>query len=489
MYQWEKIKRLHREGQSIRGLARDMRMSRNTIRKYINSIDPPRFHARDYKSKAASYREHVLKMIKNGYIGTRIRRELIALGFDGSQSCVDRFIKKLKREHNINSAKMTTRFETAPAQQCQYDWKEWTLSIGGHNTKVYIHAVILAFSRKKYYTFSLTNTTNDIKRVLSEAFEYFGGMTKEVLFDNAKQMVITHLKKEVILFNEAFLDFCGLYGITPIAAQNYRAQTKGKVERPFYYIQEHLLRGLSVDDLSEFEEKLMGMSDEMGVLYNHYLSETPNERFRRERAHLIPIPKLDPSKVFKRDIRKISADGYLSWSSKQYPIPMKYVGQSVFVESFLGERFSVYTQKGEIICSYQKRLNGPYQIEHPDHLKMNEAMLSRKKSHRDSARQEFIDVYQDTGETFVRGLQLQTKENMYWHLHEINTFQMLYSHHDILDALKQSIAINVFHKNTLKRLLSKKEMLHPNPNQRHVMHVPAQSIDRPLSVYKGLSHA
>ena len=80
----------------------------------------------------------------------------------------------------------------------QYDWKEWMLPVAGKKIKIYVHEVILSCSRKKYYQFTLSITTADIIRVLADSFIFFDGYAKELIMDNAKQMVITHRK--MVLF-------------------------------------------------------------------------------------------------------------------------------------------------------------------------------------------------------------------------------------------------------------------------------------------------
>ncbi len=152
--------------------------------------------------------------------------------------------------------------ETPPGRQMQYDWKEWSLPVSGRLLKIYLHEVVLAYSRKKYYSFSLKITAQDVIRALEEAIHFFGGVATELIIDNPKQMVITHSKDGIVYYNEEFLKFCGLYGIQPNACRNYRARTKGKAERPFYYVQEHLLRGLEIENLQEFEAKLKIFTDE-----------------------------------------------------------------------------------------------------------------------------------------------------------------------------------------------------------------------------------
>ena len=83
----------------------------------------------------------------------------------------------------------------------QYDWKEWFLPVDGERIKIYLHEVILSYSRKKYYMWSLSIKGEDVIRALVEAINYFGGVTRELVIDNPKQMVITHF---VTIFKSIF---------------------------------------------------------------------------------------------------------------------------------------------------------------------------------------------------------------------------------------------------------------------------------------------
>ncbi|MGI9953400.1 integrase core domain-containing protein [Moorellaceae bacterium AZ2] len=135
----------------------------------------------------------------------------------------------------------------------------------------------------KFYTFSLSITTADVIRVLVEAIDFFGGYALELVIDNGKQMVITHQKDGIVRYNDEFLKFCGLYGIQPFSCENYRPRTKGKVERPFYYVQEHLLRGLEVAGLNEFAVKLSEFQEAYNKRPHSTLGRPPEEMFPRKK--------------------------------------------------------------------------------------------------------------------------------------------------------------------------------------------------------------
>ncbi len=130
MYKWQRIKALHAQGVSIRKIARTLGVSRNTVRKYLKEANPPQFKAREHEKQLDRYREEIQAMLDKGYIGTRIYKELAQKGYSGSLSSVHRFLRGFKE--NDKAAKLaTTRVETVPGQQMQYDWKEWPLPVDG----------------------------------------------------------------------------------------------------------------------------------------------------------------------------------------------------------------------------------------------------------------------------------------------------------------------------------------------------------------------
>lgn len=211
MYKRQQVKALEVQGESIKKIARKLKLSKNTVRKYLRSPEPPQFKAREYERLLDPYEETIKEMLGKKYIGTRIYNELIQIGYRGSLSSVHRYIAD-KREAEQIKAKATMRVETGPGRQMQYDWKQWHLPVEGKSVKIYLHEVVLSYSRKKYYVSSLSITSQDVIRAIAGAIDYFGGFAEELVIDNPKQMVITHRNNGVVCYNDDFLKFCGLYG-------------------------------------------------------------------------------------------------------------------------------------------------------------------------------------------------------------------------------------------------------------------------------------
>ena len=209
MYRWHKIQMLQKGGMKLKKIARTLGLSINTVRKYVRGQSPPEFQRSKCLSQLNPYVSQIQKMVEKKYIGTRIYRELLSLGYSGGIAQIRRYIRKWKQDSK-KAVRVTTRVERDPGQQAQYDWKEWMLPVKEQSVKIYLHQVILSYSRYKYYTFSLTLTRFDMMRAIQAAFLAFGGTPLELWIDNPKQMILTHRKNGVIGYQDDFLKFCGL---------------------------------------------------------------------------------------------------------------------------------------------------------------------------------------------------------------------------------------------------------------------------------------
>lgn len=485
MYKWQQVKALKTQGTSIKQIMQRLKLSKNTVRKYLRSEEPPHFKAREYEKLLDQYEEPVTEMLGKHYIGTRIHNELLQMGYTGSLSSVHRYISDIKEAVELK-ALATTRVETKPGKQMQYDWKEWQLPVDGNLVKIYIHEVVLSYSRKKYYISSLSITTQDVIRAIAGAMEYFGGLTEEVVIDNPKQMVITHRKSGTVYYNDEFLRFCGLYGIQPNPCQNYRARTKGKAERPFYYLQEHLLRGLEVKDLSSFDSLLSEFTEKYNARPHSDLKESPDERFRYEKETLKRIPLVEPAILYSKPIRKISNDGYISWDGAEYPVDMRYCLKDVRVEAEFGKKLRVYDLAGGLIAEHNKRLfNKGIRPVHPEHEKINDAYMRKKETYRAETVKKFIETFQQPGRRYLEGLKTAVTANLYWHIEEIMKYTEVYSIADVLAVLSECMEIGAYHKNSVRRLLQCKE---PQKQPFDILNQPCLvafvDIRRPLADYK-----
>lgn len=141
------------------------------------------------------------------------------------------------------------------------------ISKNGEVFKVNIFLMVLGYSKIKYLKLTMDRNQKTLFNCMISAFDYFGGIPKEVLFDNMKTVVdrskSTFSKVE---FNKTFKNFANDVGFKPITCRAYRPQTKGKVESLA-----HLTNRLAVYN-GEFKDY-----DELENIVNNFMDEINNE--------------------------------------------------------------------------------------------------------------------------------------------------------------------------------------------------------------------
>ena len=242
MEEWTTIRYLHAQGKGVREISKELGIGRNSVRRALRADERPRYQrpARpnpklqpfETRIQAWYHQDHL--------IGSRILRELDKLGYQGGETALYAYLKTLKSA--LPSTKVTERFETPPGQQGQFDWSPYTIEIGGELRRVIMFGLTLGYSRRKHYSASLDETQGSVFEALEACFWHFEGAPKEVLVDNARAFVVD-ARPDHFQWNRQFLELCGHYRVQPRACKVRRARTKGKIERPFFFLEQQFKIG------------------------------------------------------------------------------------------------------------------------------------------------------------------------------------------------------------------------------------------------------
>lgn len=215
----------------------------------------------------------------------RLMEEIRAAGYTGGYTQLKEFVRTIRPA----VVEPIIRFETPPGHQAQVDFADFKLPWG----KRYALLVVLGYSRLLWLRFFRRKDMQALIEGIEAAFGFFGGVPKELLFDQMKSVITKdeRLDGRRLIHNQEFLRFSAHWGFTPRACRPYRAKTKGKVERPVSYARSNFFYGrdfVSDPDLNEQAERWLKVT--ANVRIHGTTKEPPIERFERdEQAFLQPL--------------------------------------------------------------------------------------------------------------------------------------------------------------------------------------------------------
>ena len=292
------IQIMYRQGYSKKGIARELGISINTVRKYIRSGENPSYSSRAPKPmKLDPYRHYIKQRLDTAHPhwipATVIYREIKAMGYPGRISMLRRYMRQLKPEVSDSSV---VRFETNPGQQMQVDWAEFRKG----QDRLSAFVATLGYSRASYVEFVTNEKLSTLLRCHENAFEYFGGVTHEILYDNMKTVIIERdsYGPGKHRLQSGFWDFSKHHGFIPRICRPYRAKTKGKVERFIHYLRYSFYRplasqlkqqGLYLDSLYANQQVLSWLNQVANCRVHRTTNAVPFERLTQEQTKLQPI--------------------------------------------------------------------------------------------------------------------------------------------------------------------------------------------------------
>lgn len=290
---------MYKQGYGKKRIARELGISINTVRKYLREGGKPQYKKRELvPMKLDGYREYIKKRITDAHPhwipATVIYREIKARGYQGGLSRLRAYMRSQKPEVKEEAV---VRFETPPGQQMQIDWAE--IRKGKNRLAAFI--ATLGYSRMAYVEFVDNERIESLMHCHESAFEYFGGVPLEILYDNMKTVIIgrDYYGEGKHRLHSGFWDFSKHYGFIPRVCRPYRPQTKGKVERFIHYLRysfyypllgEYQSKSI-VPDASLANQKVSTWLNTVANKRVHAtLKEVPFDRFHKEQSCLQSLP-------------------------------------------------------------------------------------------------------------------------------------------------------------------------------------------------------
>ncbi len=316
---------------SERKIARHLRISRPTVRKYLINPDQSPTKRAPKPSKLDAYKEHIKQFVEDDpqVKAPVVLQRIAKLGFDGKITIVRDYLRKVRGQQTRRRAFI--RFESPAGRQMQIDWGHFG-SIGYGNTmrKLYALAAIECYSRMAYVEFTHSQNQSALHQALLNAFSYLGGTTQQIVVDNMLTAVIER-QGSLIRFNDAFLDFLRIFHITPIACNVASPHEKGKIENVIKYLRQNFWPLRTFTDLCDVNRQVKNWLDTVANVRIHQTTgKRPVQRLAN--VSLRPLPQLLPD-CRQTETLRVYNDFAVRFDANTYTVPPWAIGKQVTLKA------------------------------------------------------------------------------------------------------------------------------------------------------------
>jgi transposase len=363
----ETVGRVRREhlvkGKSIKEIARDLKISRNTVRKILRSGETSFSYEREVQPRPRLGRWKAdLDRLLTANAGTsarerltliRLFEELRALGYDGGYDAVRRYARSWSREHASQTAAAFVPLSFAPGEAYQFDWSHEIVVMSGVTVTVKVAHMRLCHSRMMYFRAYPRETQEMVFDAHERAFAFFRGACTRGIYDNMKTAVDTIFVGKDRQYNRRFLQMCSHHLVDPVACTPASGWEKGQVENQVGLVRERFFTPrLRVKTYDELNAWLTDKCVAYAKVHPH--PERPDqtvwEVFEEERPNLVPYRgRFDGFHALPASVSKTCL---VRFDNNKYSVNASAVGRPVEIHAY-ADRI-VIRQDGRAVAEHAR---------------------------------------------------------------------------------------------------------------------------------------
>jgi transposase len=479
---WAEIRRLYRiEHQRVAHIARQLRIDPKTVRKALASERVPIVvRLRKSPTLLSAYTGYLQERLKTypHLPATVLYQELQKQGYLGSLRILQDALKRIRHQ----TKEVFLRIETTPGEQAQCDWANCgTVRIGRVLRKLSAFVMVLSYSRLLYVEFTLSQCLEDFLQCHINAFQFFGGVPKKILYDNLKAVVLARLGAD-IRFNPAFMEFAGVYGFEPVPCNVARGNEKGKVENGIYYLRVNFLPGRVLHWPNVNAQAQTWLAETANVRKHRTTGERPASLWENEKPFLTSLPTRPFDATITRAVRS-SHQALIRFEGNFYSVPHAYAYKTLILKATPTHVRIV--SETTTVAIHPRSFDRGIVVENPQHY---EGILSTKRKHFGLILTKRFRELGPLAHTFMEGL-LRTESRPAQHLQQILNLISTYGRQEVLAALEHAASCNVYGASYVKSILLQRRAAQGLPEIPSI-HIPQRpdwnaitTEDPDLSIY------
>jgi transposase len=348
---------------TIRAIARELKLSRNTVRKVLRSGETAFAYERDVqpRPKLGAWTGELERLLSENEARSarerldliRIFEDLRRLGYAGGYDAVRRYARARHRRQGCATAEAFVPLSFAPGEAYQFDWSQEIVVLNGAATMVKVAQVRLCHSRMPFLRAYPRETQEMLFDAHDRAFAFFQGACGRGIYDNMKTAVDAVFTGRDRAFNRRFLRMCSHYLVEPTACTPGAGWEKGQVENQVGTLRERFFKPrLRFASYAELNAWLLDQCVAYARAHAHpeFPGRTIWEAFEAERPNLVPYAgSFDGFHALPAAVSKTCL---VRFDRNKYSVPCHAVGRPVEIAAY-ADRI-VIRQDGQTLATHPR---------------------------------------------------------------------------------------------------------------------------------------
>lgn len=317
---------------------------------------------------------------------TRLHDMCTERGYTGSVRTLTRHVADVRP---TPKSETYVRTERLPGEQAQVDWGHvGQIQVPGGVRALWVFVMVLAYSRAIFAELVLDLSVHSLLRSLIRATIFFGGVTRQWLFDNPKTVVLER-QGDLVRYHPDLLDLTAKLHVQPRLCAVRRPNQKGGVERSIRYLKDRFFVARRIHSVEQGNQQLSRFIEDITMARKHPVhgQRTVGEVLEEERPQLLqpphPLPDVD-------QVKPVTADktATIAFDKNRYSIPpsrrhekLTLVASDVEVRILVGS---------EVIARHERCWGTRQRIENREHRE--EVLATKPRAREGWGRQRLIAV-------------------------------------------------------------------------------------------------
>ena len=259
----------------------------------------------------------------------RVRELLADDGLEVSYSTLTRWVRQADLR---GPPRRAGAYQFVPGQEMQHDTSPHRVRFMPADKPLTVQCagLVLAYSRRLFIQYYPRFTRFEAKAFLLEAARFMAGVCPVCVIDNTSVLLAAGAGADAVVAPE-MAAFARTLGFRFRAHRVGNPDRKGRIERPFAYVETNFLAGRDFADFDDLNRQAVDWCRNVANRKpKQALGMSPDAAFLIEQPHLVPLPDALPP-VYELLDRIVDLYGYVSVDTNRYSVPERYVGKSVAV--------------------------------------------------------------------------------------------------------------------------------------------------------------